>query len=66
MSTLNLGLQCVGLEQHAGDERFEGEVKDCNTMKDLRKAAKKHPELSEEALDSVAPVKTLLSGVFQR
>lgn len=35
MSTLNLGLQCIGLEQHAGDERFEGEVKDRNTIKDL-------------------------------
>ena len=66
MSTLNLGLQCVGLERHAGDERFEGEVKDCNTMKDLRKAAKKHPQLHEEALDSVVPVKALLTGVFQR
>ena len=41
-------------------------MKDCNTMKDLWKAAKKHPELREEALDSVAPVKALLTGVFQR
>ena len=25
MSTLNLGLQCVGLQRHAGDDRFESE-----------------------------------------
>lgn len=43
MSTLNLGLQYVGLEQHAGDEKFESEVKDCNTMKALRKAAENCP-----------------------
>ena len=35
-------------------------------IKDLWKAPKKHPELREEALDSVAPVKALLTGVFQR
>ena len=40
MSTLNLGLQCIGLERHAGDQRFDSEVKDCNTMKDFQKAAK--------------------------
>ena len=34
MSTLNLGLQCVGLQHHAGDDRFESEAKNCNSLKD--------------------------------
>lgn len=66
MSTLNLGLQCVGLARHAGDEHFESEAKDCNTMKDLRKKAEKRPQFREEALDSVAPVKAILTGIFKR
>ena len=44
---------------------FDSEVKDCNTMKDFRKAAKKC-QLREEVRDSVAPVKALQTGVFQR
>jgi hypothetical protein len=66
MSTLNLGLQTVGLERHAGDDRFETEASNCNSLGDLRKAAVKRPDFREEALDSIAPVKALLSGVFRR
>ena len=36
MSTLNLGLQCVGLERQAGDDRFELEARNCNSLSALR------------------------------
>ena len=66
MSTLNLGLQCVGLACHPGDERFEGEVKGCNNMNQLRMKAQKISTFREEALDSIAPVKAVLIEVFER
>ena len=66
MSTLNLGLQCVGLARHPGNERFESEVKDCNNMNQLRMKAQKHSTFREEALDSVAPVKAVLTEVLER
>ena len=41
-------------------------MKSCNSMKVIRAFAKQHPELREALLDSVAPVKALLSGLFLR
>ena len=35
MSTLNLGLQCVGLMREKLDNHFEDEVKKCNNLKQL-------------------------------
>ena len=66
MSTLNLGLQCVGLMRKEGSENFEKETSKCNSMKDLRRAADRCPEFKSEALDSTEPVKLLLTQVFQR
>ena len=66
MSTLNIGLQCVGLMRQAGSEPFEKEASRCNSMRDLRKAAEKSPEFRDEALDSIAPVKLLLADIFHR
>ena len=66
MSTLNLGLQSVGLQRHAGDVRFESEASNCNSLSDLRRAAVKRPEFREEAIDCIAPVKALLNSIFCR
>lgn len=66
MSTLNLGLQCVGLQRQAGDERFEMEARNCNSLSDLRRAAVKRPDFRNEVVDSIEPVKCLISSVFQR
>ena len=52
--------------RQAGDETFEDTVSGCKNLQDLRKAAEKKPEFRTEALDSVAPVKILLSQVFER
>ena len=32
MSTLNLGLQCVGLMWEKGDDEFEAEAKKCTSL----------------------------------
>lgn len=66
MSTLNLGLQSVGLMRKEGSEQFEREVSRCGSLKTLRKAAEERVEFKEEALDSVEPVKILLTQVFER
>ncbi len=66
MSLLNLGMQCVGLMRGKGSDEYEALVKNCGSMADLRKAAEKHPTIKEESLDSIVPVKTVLSDVFSR
>ena len=66
MSTLNLGLQSVGLQCHAGDSRFEAEAGNCNSLSALRRAAVKRPDFREEALDCMEPVKALLNSIFCR
>ena len=37
MSTLNLGLQCIGMMRKAGSELFEKEMTQCDNMKALRR-----------------------------
>jgi hypothetical protein len=49
-----------------GSESFEREASKCNAMKDLRRAADRCPDFKGEALDSVEPVKILLTQVFER
>lgn len=38
----------------------------CNNLSQLCAAAKKHPDLVSAVLDSIEPVKILLSTIFQR
>ena len=66
MSTLNLGLQSVGLMRQAGDETFENEIHKCKNMDDMRKKSSENDSFRTASLDSVAPVKALHSQVFQR
>ena len=66
MSTVNLGMQCVGLMRKKGTDNYEREASKCNSLSDLRKAAIKSDSFRQESLDSVEPVKLLLSDLFQR
>ena len=68
MSTLNLGLQCVGLMREKGDDEFEAEADKCKStsLATLRDAAKRRPEFRAAALDSIAHVKSLLVMLLER
>ncbi len=66
MSTLNLGLQCVGLMREKMDDTFESEASKCNGPKELRNATSRRSNFREEALDSVSQVKALLAHTFRR
>jgi len=65
MSTLNLGLQCVGLMREKMDDTFESEASKCKSLKELREAAKRRSGFREEAIDSVSHVKVLLTQIFE-
>ena len=43
---------------------YETVIKSCTTMKAIREAAEQHPALREALLDSIEPVKALLSALF--
>ena len=66
MSTLNLGLQCVGLMREKGDSDFEAEAAKCNSIAALRGATQHMPNFRTEALDSIAHVKSLLVMLLER
>ena len=66
MSTLNLGLQCVGLMREKMDDTFESEASKCKSLKELCEAAKRRSGFREEAIDSVSHVKVLLTQIFAR
>ena len=57
MSTLNLGLQCIGLMRQEMDPTFEAEAKKCNSLAKLRDAARRVVDFKTT---SVAHVKSLL------
>ena len=66
MSIVNLGLQSVGLMRQQIDEEFEEIISKCNSMDQLRQAAKRKSELEEKVLDSMEPVKIMLSDIITR
>jgi len=66
MSTLNLGLQCVGLMKEKMTDSFEDEVKKCNNLKQLRATAKRIPDFSESVSDSISHTKVLLTQIMER
>ena len=63
MSVDNLGLQSVGLMRRQTDEEFETIISKCNSMEQLRLAAKNKPELKEKLADSTEPVNIMLSDI---
>ena len=66
MSLLNLGLQSIGLMRNKMDDVYESAIANCNSMTQLRKVAEKNHSVKDGTLDSVSPVKVLMSCVFQR
>ena len=66
MPLLNLGLQSMGVMRKKMDEGYESAVANCNNMAQLRKVAEKNPNVKDDTLDSVLPVKIPISSVFQR
>ena len=58
MSTLNLGFQSTGQMQK---EVEKSTISKCNNTKQLRKAAEKEPALIDAVLDSMSPVKIVIS-----
>ena len=66
MSLLNLGLQCVGLMRKEMEGTNEALITSCNNLAQLRCVAKKNPDLVSAVIDSIEPVKILLSSIFQR
>ena len=54
MSTLNLGLQCLGLMQEKGDSNFEAEAAKCNSLVALHDDADHVLNFRSSALDSMA------------
>ena len=66
MSLFNLGLQCVGLMRENMDADYEKEVGKCNNLSDIRAAGEKNTEFRATTLDSISPVKVLLTKLFDR
>ena len=66
MSTLNLGLQRIGLMREKVDDDFETEAQKCNNLKDLRAVASRQPDFSSTVCDSVSHTKVLLTQIIQR
>lgn len=63
MSIVNLGLQCIGLMRSKLTDDFEGAVKNCNNLKQLRSSLTSMPFKVDETL---APTIALLHDIMQR
>ena len=66
MSILNLGFQSIGLMRKQVEDRLESTISKCNNKKQLRAAAQKEPELVDAVLDSMSPVKIVITDVIRR
>ena len=65
MSILNLGFQSLGLMREK-TEHYEKQLDSANSLGEIRKLAEKYPTVEEDVLDSVEPVRILLSNVITR
>ena len=45
---------------------YEEKLKSCNNLGSIRSLGEKYPDLIEEVLDAVEPMKALLHGIFAR
>jgi len=67
ISLLNMGLQCVSIMRIEGDTWIVWKkMAQSGNVKDLRKAGDKREEFKGDLLDSVEPVRGLISQIFQR
>jgi len=65
MSTLNLGLQCIGLMRNKMDEDFETIIKNCNSMDDIRNESKMYPSIIDELHTSLQPTIELMEDIIK-
>ena len=66
MSILNLGLQCIGLRRKECTPSAEAGLKNCNSLKQIRSAVASEPSLAGEIVESIEPVKLLISELLLR
>ena len=66
MSVINLGFQSVGIARAAVDPAIESEIAKCNSLSDLRKISEKRCDIIAGVMDSLSPVKVLLTQIMQR
>ena len=66
MSIINIGLQAIALARRVMSQEVEAEAEKCNSMKALRAVAERNPAFREAALDSIAPVKIVLTDIAKR
>lgn len=66
MSIINIALQSVGLMRQSMPQNLENLMKANNSMKSIREAAKDNPQLKEALLESLEPVKCLLSSLIMQ
>ena len=66
MSIFNLGLQSVGVMHQSKDAEYEKVVEGCKNLSQLRVAAEKNKGFKATTQDSIAPVKVLLTQLFNR
>ncbi|RIB24657.1 hypothetical protein C2G38_2167980 [Gigaspora rosea] len=65
MSTLNLGLQCIGLMHTKMNEKYEKLIKKTNSMKEIREVAESNPILKEELIKSIQDPISLVCEPFE-
>jgi len=67
MSVLNLGLQSIGLSRREIEDPIKEEaVRKCSSLSEIRELANKNPEVKESLIDSMSPVKIMLTNVANR
>ncbi len=63
---MNIGMQAIALARRVMLLEMEAEAEKCNSMKALRAVAERNPAFRDAALDSIAPVKIVLSDIAKR
>jgi hypothetical protein len=66
MSTLNLGLQCIGLMRNKMDEDFETILNKCNSMDDIRNESKTDSSIIDKLHISLQPTIELMEDIIKR
>lgn len=66
MSIINIALQSVGLMRQKMPQDLEKLISSANSMKDIREVALSNTSLKQAFLESLEPVKCLLSGLIMK
>lgn len=66
MSVVNLGLQAIALARKEMPHEMEAAAARCNNLKALRLVAQQKPDFVSSVVDSIEPVKILLTDIARR